>query len=96
MKALIQGKKFLSERLCLLELAEEEVARSARPGQFVMVRVSEGFDPFLRRPLGIMETRGDTFTLLFEVVGRGTGILAQKSVGEEVDVLGPLGNGFSL
>lgn len=96
MKAVVQNKRFLSEKLCTLTLTGDEGITSASPGQFVMVKVSEGFDPFLRRPLGIMEVDGNTFTLLFEIVGRGTKMLAQKNVGEELDVLGPLGKGFSL
>ncbi|MEN3186145.1 MAG: dihydroorotate dehydrogenase electron transfer subunit [Atribacterota bacterium] len=96
MKATIQSKRFLSEKFCMLTLTGDERIYSAYPGQFVMVKVSESFDPFLRRPLGIMEVSGDTFTLLFEITGRGTKILAQRNLGEELDVLGPLGKGFSL
>lgn len=81
--------------------------RGVRPGQFVMLRVTEGLDPFLRRPFGIYSVLGPTgkrvsgrsgsgIEIVCKVVGAGTGILAAKEPGESVDVLGPLGNGFPL
>lgn len=95
-KALIRRKSVLERKLILLELEEESIASSAQPGQFVMVRVGDGLDPFLRRPLGVMGVQDRSFTLLFEVVGRGTEFLAQKRPGDQIDVLGPFGRGFSL
>ncbi len=71
-----------------------EVARSARPGQFVMVRCGE--EALLRRPLSIHQRDGGRIALLFAVVGKGTGWLAQGQPGDSVDLLGPLGNGFSV
>ncbi|HOW85587.1 MAG TPA: dihydroorotate dehydrogenase electron transfer subunit [Candidatus Aminicenantes bacterium] len=72
------------------------VGREARPGQFVMVRVSDGTAPLLRRPLGIHDADGNGFELFFKVAGRGTEILSQKKVGDRLDVLGPLGRGFTI
>ena len=75
------------------------------PGQFVMLRVTDGLDPLLRRPFGIYNVinaagkaslRGTGIELLYKVVGRGTRILSLKKPGECVDVLGPLGNGWPL
>ncbi|MBI5562086.1 MAG: dihydroorotate dehydrogenase electron transfer subunit [Deltaproteobacteria bacterium] len=70
--------------------------KRVRPGQFVMLRVSDGLDPLLRRPFGIYRVmpgqRG--VELLYQVVGKGTRILAAKRPGESLGVLGPLGNGF--
>lgn len=73
------------------------MAREASPGRFVMLRVSEGADPLLRRPFSIHDAFSDgSLAILYKVVGRGTGILAEKRAGEELDVLGPLGRGFGL
>lgn len=51
-------------------------------------------EPFLRRPLGIHKAAGKEIEILYEVVGEGTKILSQRKPGEEIDLLGPLGNGF--
>lgn len=81
----------------LLKLEEPFVASSARPGQFVMVRPFGAlFDPLLPRPFAVMQVDGGYFFLLFEIVGRGTMLLSRLEVGDVVNVLGPLGRGFSL
>lgn len=82
--------------LVRLTLAAPGLARTARPGQFVMVRTSDtdSVDPLLRRPLSIHDVRGDKLSLLFKVIGRGTANLARLERGGEVDLLGPLGRPF--
>ncbi len=70
------------------------LARTAAPGQFVQVRCNDGLDPLLRRPFGVH--RREPTEILYEVVGKGTEILSKRKPGEIVDVLGPLGNGFTL
>ena len=72
------------------------VAGEALPGQFVQLRLLSG-DFLLRRPLGIAERSSDLegFSLFYRVVGRGTEALSHLAAGETVNLLGPLGNGFS-
>lgn len=73
------------------------VAKHATPGQFVQVRCSDGFDPLLRRPFSIHRlVFNQGMEVLYEVIGRGTEILSRKKKGEYLDVLGPLGKGFTL
>jgi dihydroorotate dehydrogenase electron transfer subunit len=72
------------------------IASPARPGQFVMVRCGEGLEFQLRRPLSIHQLDGKRFALLFNVVGRGTRWLSQRQAGDSLDLLGPLGNGYSI
>lgn len=68
-----------------------------QPGQFVMLKVGEGFDPLLRRPFAAFPRREGAAVLLeiyYLVVGRGTEILSHLVPGTAVEVLGPLGTGF--
>ena len=70
---------------------------SAKPGQFIMVQVSDSISPLLRRPFGVFNTGTDEqpwFEMLYKVVGKGTALLASHHTGEIIDVLGPLGTGF--
>ena len=71
-------------------------AQITRPGQFVHVRCGEGL--LLRRPISICSwsVEGDLIRMVFEARGEGTRWLAQRQVGEELDVLGPLGHGFQM
>ena len=73
-----------------------EIAKAAKPGQFVDIRISDGYEPLLRRPFGVHKVKGKIFEILYEVVGNGTQTLSQKKAGECLDILGPLGNGFSI
>lgn len=84
----------------LLRLQAPDLALAAQPGQFAMVRCAEegALDPFLRRPLAfhrIDRVRGEV-ELLLRVVGRGTAWLATRRPGDGLDLMGPLGQGFSL
>ena len=75
-----------------------ELVQDMNPGQFVHVRVSDSFEPLLRRPISIANIDKDAgeFTMIYRAEGRGTTVLARKQVGEEVDILGPIGNGFPV
>ena len=80
-------------------LAFPELARFARPGQFVMVKPPARRIPLLRRPFSVhncLIKRGEVygFELLYKVVGQGTQALSEMKTGDVLDVLGPLGNGF--
>ena len=77
-------------------LESPRIASMAKPGQFVMVCCGE--DTLLRRPFSIHQVNGDktSIALLFQVVGHGTNWLSQCQLGDELDVLGPLGNGYSI
>ena len=55
-----------------------------------------GQDTLLRRPLSIHQRDGSRIALLFQVVGKGTDWLSHRQAGDKIDLLGPLGNGFSI
>lgn len=74
------------------------IAAVARPMQFVMVKVREGLEPFLRRPFSLSHIMRDEgiIGVTWDVVGRGTEIMSRWEPGGKVPVLGPLGNGFAV
>jgi len=81
-------------------LAFPELARMAGPGQFVMVRLPDRHIPLLRRPFSVHNrlVEGDEvcgFELLYKVVGQTTQAMSGLEAGDLLDVLGPLGKGFS-
>jgi dihydroorotate dehydrogenase electron transfer subunit len=69
------------------------IACSVLPGQFITVRCG---DFTLRRPLSIHQVLSREIALLFKVTGKGTFWLSQRQIGDRIDILGPLGNGFSI
>src|SRR5438270_346604 len=84
-----------------LRLHAPELARAIRPGQFVMLRLPGTTDPLLGRPFALYDTvldeRGEPngIDIVHLVVGKMTGLLAQRRPGDRVEVWGPLGNGFA-
>ena len=102
MRLKIQNNVFLKEKHLLLELAAPLSFKSARPGQFLHIRIEDSCDPLLRRPLSIHDVfensrkRTMSVRLLYEIVGKGTELLSLKKPFTEIDVCGPLGNGFDM
>lgn len=77
----------------LLGFRSGYIRRLAKPGQFLNILINESLQ--LRRPLSIHRIKGNTVLVLFRVRGQGTGILSRKKKGETINILGPLGKGFS-
>ncbi len=86
----------LNENIFLLKVHAPEIAKIILPGQFLNIRVSNNAYPLLRRPFSVCDIDGETIMLLFNIMGEGTSILANKQKGEPVDILGPLGKGFNF
>lgn len=88
----IKGDFYYTTFLC------PEVANTGYAGQFVMVKVNDLSVPLLGRPFGIanIDKANNTFSILYQVVGQGTDILAKQLVGTELQISGPLGRGFSI
>ncbi len=89
-------KKTISSQIHLITFHSKELVKDAKPGQFVNIRISNNFHPYLRRPFSICEVNEDSFSILFSVYGMGTKTLAVARVGETFDIIGPLGNGFTI
>jgi dihydroorotate dehydrogenase electron transfer subunit len=81
-----------------LQLHCQRIALTARPGQFLMLAVHKGTDPLLKRPFSFHRILPDEglIEILYRVVGQGTWRLSQCSPGTRLNLLGPLGNGFTL
>ena len=63
------------------------------PGQFVNIQIT---GKFLRRPISVCDYDGDTLTIVYKVVGKGTEILSRMVPEEKLDILTGLGNGYDL
>ncbi|MBF0330398.1 MAG: dihydroorotate dehydrogenase electron transfer subunit [Candidatus Omnitrophica bacterium] len=72
------------------------LAKAVRPGQFIHIKVSEGFEPFFRRPFSVYRAKDGKVEIFFEPVGKGSRLLTSKKKGDSLDVLGPLGVPFAM
>lgn len=91
--AKILSNQPVADKIFKLTVDAPELAKTSRAGQFVQVKIADELT--LRRPLGIAGTQNGVITIFYRVVGRGTDILSRKRVGEYLNVLGALGNGFT-
>src|SRR6516225_4430973 len=96
----VEENVLLARRTYRTRLHCPELARAIRPGQFLMLRLPGHSDPLLGRPFALYDTvlndRGEHIAVdvVYLVVGKLTGLLAQLRTGDNVEVWGPLGNGF--
>jgi len=87
----IVSKKTLGPDVFQIAVRAEKIARKHRPGQFVILRVTEDGERF---PLTIADadTENGTLTLIFQAVGKSTHLLSRLDVGDRIlDLVGPLG-----
>jgi len=77
----------------LMWIEAPNIVGSVLPGQFITVRCG---DFTLRRPLSVHQVSSREIALLFNVAGKGTLWLSQRQTGDRIDILGPLGKGFSI
>ena len=89
-------KKKIQENVFILKIHSPEIASIINPGQFLNIRVSEKSYPLLRRPFSVCDIESENIVLMFNILGEGTRIMASKSSGDNIDILGPLGRGFNL
>ena len=81
------------------------IANQIKPGQFIMLKVSENSSPILRRPFSVYKSYPDSYPekqkrgclfILYKRVGKGTQKMTTFKRGQKVDLIGPLGKGFSF
>ncbi|PIU03055.1 MAG: ferredoxin-NADP reductase [Candidatus Diapherotrites archaeon CG09_land_8_20_14_0_10_32_12] len=90
----IREKKVLAEKTVMMKIIAPDIAKKAKPGNFVMLRIDEKGE---RIPLTIADHDLKTITIIFLVVGRTTEDLSKLDEGDYVlDVAGPLGNPIEI
>jgi dihydroorotate dehydrogenase electron transfer subunit len=106
-KTVILSNQEISPAYYRMRILAPGFGATARPGQFVMIRVQRSLPPLLRRPFGIFRTGflpadcdgqapKEYVELLYKVVGSGTVLMSELHQGDRVELLGPLGKGFDL
>ena len=88
----ILSNEALTDSVYKMVLSGDTSAITA-PGQFVNIQL-DGL--FLRRPISVCDYDGETLTLVYKVVGKGTEAMRQMAPGTSLDLLTGLGNGYDL
>ena len=95
---IVSEKQFLNTSFFKLKLKSAKNLPEIKPGQFVEVQVNSDSKVLLRRPISINDVNFETneISLIIQTVGQGTKELAKISIGEQVSLIYPLGNGFEV
>ena len=88
----------LHTKYCLIKLTADKPLPEMVPGQFVQVRVDGSPQTFLRRPISInyVDKKANELWLLVQMIGEGTKRMAEYQPGDTMNIMLPLGNGFSI
>ena len=95
---IVKENKQIHAQYSLMKLTLEEVIPEMQPGQFVQVRVDDSPSTFLRRPVSIhfIDKQANELWLLIQLVGDGTRRMAKLKPCDSINLIYPLGNGFTL
>ena len=87
----------ISNEYYRMKVSCPSVAETARLGNFVTLKISQLYEPLLRRPFTIYthDPSEGTLDIIYKVVGAGTLFMSEMREGQKLDVIGPLGNGFN-
>ncbi len=93
---LIEKKEWAKSTFLLLQC--DEPLEEIKAGQFVQVRVDDAQHTYLRRPISIhdVDYQNRTITLLVQRVGEGTNKMSDTEIGDTLNIIYPLGNGFTI
>lgn len=96
-KAVVTEQREIAQDIYSLWLHAEEIAKEARPGQFVSVYCQDE-SRILPRPISICEIDKESgrIRLVYRVAGEGTKEFSGYDSGDTLEIVGPLGNGFPL
>jgi dihydroorotate dehydrogenase electron transfer subunit len=94
----ISDKTFLTNDIFLLELEAEKGLPEMRPGQFAEVKAEGAPDTFLRRPISVhdVDYQNKKLKFLVQIAGKGTKKLSELQPGDDLNIIYPLGNSFTI
>ena len=94
-KAKLIEKEYLKNDILRFKVEANKIVETAKPGNFIEIRVTDTTEPFLRRPISIynLEKEEGTLEFIFQIKGEGTRLIYKKQEGDLIDIVGPLGMG---
>jgi dihydroorotate dehydrogenase electron transfer subunit len=94
--AIVKNKTIYSANIFSLDIICPEISAKAKPGQFVQMRIPGCQEALWPRPFSIHHVDGDVVAIYIKKIGKITGLLNNLVNGDELQLTGPLGNGFDL
>lgn len=94
----VSAVEHINGKYVLIRLTDDNPLPEMMPGQFVEIKVEGSQTTFLRRPISIhyVDREANELWLLVAVVGQGTKAMSSLPVGGTLNLVLPLGNGFTI
>jgi len=94
-KAIISSNELIAFNTYQATMLAPKASKSILPGQFINISPNDSWDKVMRRPMSVSSCDGELIGIIYKVVGEGTKIMSDWKEGDEVDIIGPLGNFWS-
>jgi len=92
----INSVEHLNESYFIVTLDIGKYAEGIKAGQFFELKIPECCYPMLRKPISVYDAQGNTVSFMIKKLGKATQQFAELKAGEELDIIGPLGNSFPI
>ena len=93
---LIKENIKIAQDVYSMKINAPEIVLSSLPGQFLNVKVPFDNSKILRRPISICAVYDEDITIVYQIMGKGTQLFTRLGIGDEIDIIGPLGKGFPI
>jgi len=93
-KCLVVENSNINKNYFLMKMKAGYISAHAKPGNFIMLAASNTSEPLLKRPFGILTSEPPFILIYYEIVGKGTELIASLKPGDTINAVGPLGNAF--
>lgn len=94
-QVVIVRQEELADNVYSMWIKTKDIAKNAKPGQFISIYTNDK-SHLLPRPISICEISGDMLRVVYRVVGEGTTQFSEMKAEGKLNVMGPLGNGYTL
>lgn len=96
--SIVLKNRKLNHDTFVLDLKVESDLTKVIPGQFIELLINDYNNAFLRRPFSIhdVDSENNVLSILIKIVGNGTNYLSDTKEGDILNIIFPLGNGFSI
>ena len=93
-RAVVLSQECIAENIYSMWI-KTDIAKEAVCGQFITVYTKDE-SKLLPRPISICEIGEDSLRIVYRIVGAGTSEFASYKEGDDIEIMGPLGNGFPI
>jgi len=88
----VESNEEISREIYETVFKSDVISSSSLPGQFINILPNSNWDKVMRRPMSIASQGSGKISIIYKAIGDGTHVMANWKRGDEVDIIGPLGN----